>query len=86
MARTAVELEKGQLRRLRALARERGVPLEDLIREGVAEVLAQAERKARWAKAWEVVGSVHDDSGAKDVSLRHDDYLSGRRSNGRRVR
>ncbi len=85
MSRTG-DLDREQLRRLRALAHERGVAIGDLIREGVAEVLAQAERKARWAKAWEVVGSLHDPSGARDVSLRHDEYLTGRRSNGRRVR
>ncbi len=86
MPRAQVELTRDQLKRLKALAKERGVPVEELIRQGVEEVLAEAARKSCWERALGVVGAFQDRTGAKDVAAKHDEYLTERPANGDSLR
>ena len=75
MIRTQIQLEKDQMEWLKTEARERGVSVSQLIREGVAlfrsrEVRFPAAKKKR---ALDAIGRFS--SNLSDVSERHDDYL-----------
>jgi hypothetical protein len=76
MVRTQVQLTTEQLNKLKQLAAQRGVSIAELVREGVDVVLQSAstgiDEKRRRALA--AVGRFH--SGQKDISARHDDYLT----------
>jgi hypothetical protein len=76
MVRMQVQLTHEQQERLKALAAERSVSLAALVREGIERTLAEEERKAKWRRAWEVVGCAHDEAGATDLSVNHDEYLA----------
>jgi hypothetical protein len=77
MIRTQIQLTKEQHRRLRRIARERGVSLAELVRRCIDRAIGEeaTDRASLYARAWQVVGSFHDREGATDVSERHDDYL-----------
>jgi plasmid stability protein len=74
MIRTQIQLTEDQARRLRIVAKERGVSVAAVIREVLDRHLTSAERglSAR-AKMIASVGGFH--SGRHDVAERHDDYL-----------
>jgi Arc/MetJ-type ribon-helix-helix transcriptional regulator len=76
MHRIQVQLTAEQERRLKDLARLRGVSISALIREGVDRLL-DPERKAegeRWARATAVVGSVKGPGG--EVARDHDAWFA----------
>jgi hypothetical protein len=77
MAKIQIKLTGQQARRLRAVARERGVPLAALIRRYVEKGLAEEtrDRAARYDRAARVVGRFLRRGGARDVSSGHDRYL-----------
>ncbi len=74
MARTVIQLEDEQYRRLKQLARERNKSMSALIREGIdlviGGVMSDEDKKKR---ALEVVGRHH--SGIRDLAKDHDRYL-----------
>jgi len=55
--RLIVQFEPEQLERLRALAAVRGVSLAALIREAADEILTIDDRRVRWERALEAVGT-----------------------------
>jgi hypothetical protein len=61
------------MRRLRAEARRRGVPIAQVVREAVdrAVPVDPGEREARFRRALSIAGRFHSDTG--DVAARHDD-------------
>jgi Arc/MetJ-type ribon-helix-helix transcriptional regulator len=76
MERTQISLEERQARRLRQLARRRGVSMAHLIREAVERVYGstdQAADDARWERAMGAIGSGH--GGGDAVARDHDRYL-----------
>ncbi len=77
VVRTQIQLTEQQARRLRALARERGVSLAEVIRRCVDAGLAGDghDRAARYDRAARVVGRFADRRGARDLATRHDRYL-----------
>jgi len=78
LVRLQVALDPEERDRLRAEAARRGVSTSALVREAVSEHLAADRRRPiDLAKAMAVVGAGR--SGARDVSVRHDDYLTGKR-------
>jgi hypothetical protein len=77
MVRTQIQLTDRQARSLRKLAQRCGVSVAELVRRGVDQVLASgpsggADHKKR--KAIAAAGRFR--SGRRDVSVRHDHYLS----------
>jgi hypothetical protein len=76
MIRTQIQIDEEQYERLRALAARRSQSVAQLVRESVDRLLADSERARSWEGLWKAVGSCHDPAGARDVSVRHDDYLA----------
>lgn len=77
MIRTQIQLTEEQARRVRALARRKGVSMAEVIRRGVDTLLAaeQPDREELWERATSLVGAFEDARGADDVAARHDAYL-----------
>ena len=76
--RTQVQLTEKQTEALRQLAHDRGVSIAELVREGV-ELLLRSTGKAlsydeRTRRILELSGRYN--SGIRDLSTRHDDYLA----------
>jgi len=71
--RTQVSLTENQMRRLRAEARRRGVPIAEVVRDAVdrAVPLDPGERRARFARLLSAAGRFH--SGTGDIAERHDE-------------
>jgi hypothetical protein len=78
MIKVEVEVSGAQEERLRGLARERGVSVEEAIRLCVDETLSGPlqNRKALYDRAARVIGAFEDVEGATDLSIEHDRYLS----------
>jgi post-segregation antitoxin (ccd killing protein) len=77
MIRTQVQIQEDQINWLRSKARDRGVSISQLIREGIDLYRFQEDRlpKEKKRKALAAVGRFA--SGRSDISDRHDEYLSG---------
>lgn len=77
MIRTQVQFTEEQARKLRRLARDRGVSVAEFVRRCVDGALREdgGGREALVARAMSVVGAFRDVAGATDVAARHDDYL-----------
>lgn len=79
MIRTQIQLTKEQARKVRQVARERGISMAEVIRRcierGIDDEAPALEE--RYARAREVVGTFRDREGKEDVSERHDEYLDG---------
>jgi hypothetical protein len=71
--RTQISLTEDQMRRLRAEARRRRVPIAEVVRDAVDRIvpLDPGDRRARFERALLVVGRF--DSGAGDVASNHDE-------------
>lgn len=76
MERTQISLTADQMRRLRAEAKRRRVPIAAVVRDAVDRVVPAdpGDRRARFERALDAVGRF--DSGVGDVSSRHDE-ISG---------
>jgi hypothetical protein len=74
MIRTQIQLDEERYRKLRQVAREQGQSMAEVVRSGVDLALALYERGKRWERARSLVGTFA--SGCKDVSEKHDHYLS----------
>jgi hypothetical protein len=77
MVRTQIQLTEAQARRLRSLARERGVSLAEIIRRCVESALAaEAPNRADlYGRAARLVGRFADKQGSRELAAKHDDYL-----------
>lgn len=73
MVRTQISLTDEQMRRLRAEARRRRLPIAAIVREAVDSVLPAdpGYRQARFERLLAVVGRFH--SGTGDLAARHDE-------------
>ena len=76
MIRTQVQLDEDQYERLKALATSRSQSLAQLVRESVERLLAESGRRESWGRLLEAAGSCRDPEGTRDVSTRHDEYLT----------
>ncbi len=78
MVRMQVQFEEQQMEWLKARARDRGVSISQLIREGISFFRTHEERSQlltdKKKRALAAVGRFA--SGAADISERHDDYLA----------
>jgi hypothetical protein len=79
MVRTQVSLTDEQMRRLRAEARRRRMPIAAVVREAVDRAVPAdpGERQAQFQRALSAVGRF--DSGSGDVSARHDEIAGDSR-------
>ena len=77
MIRTQIQLTEDQARRLRHLAREKGISLAEMIRRCVERALEEegTDRAALYARAVRVVGRFPDRHGAADLAREHDRYF-----------
>ncbi|MEA3359153.1 MAG: ribbon-helix-helix protein, CopG family [Thermodesulfobacteriota bacterium] len=75
MIRTQIQIKDDQIEWLRIKARERGVSVSQLIREGITLFRADQERfpENKKKKALAAIGRFS--SNISDISERHDDYL-----------
>lgn len=73
MIRTQISLTDDQMRRLRAEARRRRVPIAQVVREAVDRAVPAdpGERETRFRRAVTVAGQF--DSGTGDLATRHDE-------------
>jgi hypothetical protein len=69
-----VQLTEHQVESLRRLSSRTGTPVAALVREAVAQRLADDSDEAAWERALGVVGAF--ESGSGDTSVRHDRYLA----------
>ena len=77
MVRTQVQLTEEQARRLRALAREEGVSLAEMVRRAVEGYLQEKENGGFAERAEGALAAVgRFASGLRDVSEEHDRYLA----------
>ena len=76
MLRTQIQIEEDQIRWLRDRAKERGVSVSQLIREGVEFYRKYEDRlpEEKKMKALAAIGRYA--SGVSDISEKHDDYLA----------
>jgi len=76
MLRTQIQIEEDQIKWLRDKARERGVSVSQLIREGVDFYRKYEDRfpENQKMKALAAIGRYA--SGISDISEKHDDYLT----------
>jgi len=79
MVRTQVSLTDEQMRRLRAEARRRRMPIAAIVREAVDRAVPAdpGERRAQFQRALSAVGRF--DSGSGDLSARHDEIAGDSR-------
>jgi len=77
MVRTQIQLTERQTQRLKALAKERGVSMAELIRQSVDTLLDSPEtidREERKRRALSIIGMFRSD--VPDLSTNHDEYLA----------
>jgi len=78
LVRTQVQFDEEQHRKLKEEAFQRGISVSALLREIVDGRFApRPRRKRELRKLWAFIGSGRSD--ASDVSIHHDNYLSGQR-------
>jgi hypothetical protein len=77
MIRTQIQFTEQQFRRLKALAREQGISLAELVRDCVNHFLTKESpsRRELYARASSLVGAFEDRDGATDLAVGHDRYL-----------
>lgn len=74
MIRTQIQLELPTYERLKQRATELQCSISELARQGIEEKLARQDLDAKWSASFAAMG--RHGSGLKDLSERHDDYLS----------
>lgn len=77
MVRTQVQLTDEQGRRLRAVAREDGVSMAEVVRRSIDRALSErpSSRAALYAGAARLVGAFADPEAATNLAADHDRYL-----------
>ena len=73
MIRTQISLTADQMRRLRAEARRRKIPLAEVVRDAIDRIVPSdpGDRRARHARLLAAAGRFH--SGTGDLAARHDE-------------
>ena len=75
MLRTQIQIEEDQIKWLRNKAKERGVSVSQLIREGVELYRKYEDRLPEDQKKKALAAIGRYASGVSDISEKHDDYL-----------
>ena len=78
MVRTQIQITESQARRLRTMAKDRGISMAEAIRRCLDQHLASAEpdRADLYATAAQAIGRFHDLHGVADLAEAHDAYLA----------
>lgn len=77
MVRTQIQLTDKQARAIKEIAATQGVSIAEVIRravEGIIRSNTKVDREERQKRALEIVGKFR--SGKKDISKKHDEYLT----------
>jgi len=77
MVRTQIQLTEEQARKVKKIAAHRGVPMAEVIRDAIEGVIRSEARTVpedRRKRALDIAGRFR--SGRRDVSKRHDAYLT----------
>lgn len=74
MVRTQIQLTENQARRLRAIVREQGVSLAEVVRRCLDKMLMEkkSERSELFARAARLIGRFEDSQGATDLATDHE--------------
>jgi len=76
MVRTQVQLTERQAELIKKLAKQKGVSMAEIIRQGINAIFKEEKAiitEERQKRALSAVGKFH--SGASDISEKHDEYL-----------
>ena len=76
MIRTQIQIEEEQMEWLKSKAREKGVSLSQIIRDGLDLFREREQRVPEERKKRSLAAVGRFSSGKPDVSERHDDYLA----------
>ena len=78
MIRTQIQLTEEQVRKLKRAAAAQDVSMAEVIRRCIDRGVAEEarDRAAAYRAAGALIGAFVDRHGARDVSTRHDDYLT----------
>jgi hypothetical protein len=76
MVRTQVQIQEDQINWLRSKARDKGVSVSQLIREGIDLYRSQEESLPREKMEKALAAVERFSSGLSNISARHDEYLS----------
>lgn len=74
MKRVQIQFDDQLAQELEDQAATSGQSVAELVREAVARMLAEGERRRRWDRALAAIGGFH--SGLHDVAENHDKYLN----------
>jgi hypothetical protein len=78
MLRTQVQFTEEQYRKIRLLARRRGVSISQVVRESIDRHLEAEtyDAEALYSRAAEIIGKYDDVEGRDDLASNHDEYLN----------
>ena len=76
MIRTQIQLTEEQLKNLKRLASKKHVSISELIRQGVNVLIRSGEANIEDRKKRAIAAAGRFRSGKKDISVKHDEYLT----------
>ena len=76
MIRTQIQLTEEQSKNLKRLAGKKHVSISELIRQGVNVLMRSGEANIEDRKKRAIAAAGRFRSGKKDISLKHDEYLT----------
>ena len=76
MIRTQIQLTEEQSKNLKRLASKKRISIAELIRQGVNSMMRSGEAGIEERKKRAIIAAGRFHSGEKDISAKHDDYLT----------
>jgi predicted CopG family antitoxin len=76
MIRTQIQFEKESYEKLKAKSKASGDSISEIVRRSLDSTIDSQEADQMWARAFQSMGKF--ESGLKDLSNKHDEYLGNR--------
>jgi predicted CopG family antitoxin len=76
MIRTQIQFEKESYEKLKAKSKASGDSISEIVRRSLDSTIDSQETDQKWARAFQSMGKF--ESGLKDLSNKHDEYLGNR--------
>jgi predicted CopG family antitoxin len=76
MIRTQIQFEKESYEKLKAKSKASGDSISEIVRRSLDSTIDSQEADQKWARAFQSMGKF--ESGLKDLSNKHDEYLGNR--------